>query len=521
MLTIFLKKSKKNDELLDNRQTSLVNEISLNKDVSLSASKETRPPRGETRHYLPATKEWLNSIYTYSVNYMKTLAITENVVNKIIKSYFFLRLVDMKKIFKGMSKRQRLFSVNRIFVSKAEMKHTNNKVIITLYTYNKESNYFIRKLISLRNMLIFRNNYLFLINLNKKAILKKIYKVSFLIYNILKKNDLLKNYENNKQVFEDLIKKNELVPFSQNNQNNQNNQNKRGLAPRSWGPAPTPSSGVVKGEKHERLWPSGQEKLNDTIQWKTASLEKQFFSLLRNYATKKEFTGNPVIVNILQSYVKELYIYYLRKSLAVMSIKEMIYLYYNQMLSLNNYKFNKSFISNKGLGLVSRISKIYNKKVEFNIVDLKSSHLNSDIFSDSISTKLNNRKRSVLRVLKRALSLVRWMPSHLLALRANKNISNSVYTEDNVEKIGLSFIKNKAINGVRLEASGRLTRRLTASRSISKLKYVGNLRNISSYNNKISSVMLRGHVKSNIQYTNINSKTPNGAYGLKVWVSSY
>lgn len=57
MLTIFLKKSKKNDELLDNRQTSLVNEISLNKDASLSASKETRPPRGETRHYLPATKE--------------------------------------------------------------------------------------------------------------------------------------------------------------------------------------------------------------------------------------------------------------------------------------------------------------------------------------------------------------------------------------------------------------------------------------------------------------------------------
>ena len=57
------------------------------------------------------------------------------------------------------------------------------------------------------------------------------------------------------------------------------------------------------------------------------------------------------------------------------------------------------------------------------------------------------------------------------------------------EEVGLSFIKNKAINGVRLEASGRLTRRLTASRSISKLEY--------------------------------NSKTPNGAYGLKVWVSSY
>jgi hypothetical protein len=159
---------------------------------------------------------------------MKSLAITDNVVNKIIKSYFFLRLVYMKNIFKGMSKRQRLLSVNRIFVSKAEMKHTNNKVIITLYTYNKEKNYFVRKLISLRNMLIFRNNFLNLINLKRKSILRNIHKVSFLIYNILKKKDLLKNYESNKQVFDDLIKRNELV----------------------------------KGEKHDKLF----EKFNDNIQ---------------------------------------------------------------------------------------------------------------------------------------------------------------------------------------------------------------------------------------------------------------
>lgn len=199
----------------------------------------------------------------------------------------------------------------------------------------------------------------------------------------------------------------------------------------------------------------------------------------------------------------------------------MLYLYYNQMLSLNNYKFNKPFISNKGLGLDSLISKIYNKKVEFNIVDLKYSHLNSDIFSDSISTKLNDRKKRVLRVLKKALRLVRLMPDYLLALRINKKISNPIHIEDNIEKIGLNFIKNKAITGVRLEASGRLTRRLTASRSISKLRYKGNLRNVSSYEKKRTSVMLRGHVKSNIQYTNKNSKTPNGAYGLKVWVSSF
>jgi hypothetical protein len=33
--------------------------------------------------------------------------------------------------------------------------------------------------------------------------------------------------------------------------------------------------------------------------------------------------------------------------------------------------------------------------------------------------------------------------------------------------------------------------------------------------------MLRGHMKSNIQHTKISSKTRNGAFGLKTWISSY
>jgi hypothetical protein len=33
--------------------------------------------------------------------------------------------------------------------------------------------------------------------------------------------------------------------------------------------------------------------------------------------------------------------------------------------------------------------------------------------------------------------------------------------------------------------------------------------------------MLRGYVKSNLQYSLINSKTRNGTFGLKGWVSSH
>jgi hypothetical protein len=69
--------------------------------------------------------------------------------------------------------------------------------------------------------------------------------------------------------------------------------------------------------------------------------------------------------------------------------------------------------------------------------------------------------------------------------------------------------------GVRLEAKGRLTRRLTASRSIFKIKWKGSLKNVYSSYRGLSSVLLRGHVKSNVNYSIINSKTRNGAFGIK------
>jgi hypothetical protein len=33
--------------------------------------------------------------------------------------------------------------------------------------------------------------------------------------------------------------------------------------------------------------------------------------------------------------------------------------------------------------------------------------------------------------------------------------------------------------------------------------------------------MLRGHLRSNLQYLNINSKNRNGSFGIKSWLNSY
>jgi hypothetical protein len=76
------------------------------------------------------------------------------------------------------------------------------------------------------------------------------------------------------------------------------------------------------------------------------------------------------------------------------------------------------------------------------------------------------------------------------------------------------------MRGIRVEAKGRITRRFTASRSVFKIKWKGGLKNVDSSFKGLSTIMLRGHVKSNVQYSFMSSKNRNGAFGVKGWVSS-
>lgn len=71
------------------------------------------------------------------------------------------------------------------------------------------------------------------------------------------------------------------------------------------------------------------------------------------------------------------------------------------------------------------------------------------------------------------------------------------------------------LRGIRVEAKGRLTRRATASRSVFKMKLKGGLKNVDSSFRGLSTVMLRGYAKSNVQYSLLNSKNRNGAFGVK------
>ena len=52
-------------------------------------------------------------------------------------------------------------------------------------------------------------------------------------------------------------------------------------------------------------------------------------------------------------------------------------------------------------------------------------------------------------------------------------------------------------------------------RAVFKYRYTGSLKDLPSSLNSKSATTLKGCIKSNAQYTVINSKTRNGTFGLK------
>ncbi len=735
----------------------------------------------ESRHYPPANKEWFNSIYAYNKNYLKSLPMINKIVNKLIKGYFNLSPLKNKKKSRRVQIRFRRLSLNRILVSRAEIKHTNNKVIITVYLYNRQKKIviyklknlytsFIRKMldptfskknsnklsslntyrfisknsssvfsnnkknnparktktsrfvsarrnnyvsktptyrrnnyvsktktcrfVSARRNNYVRNNYVsetptyrfvfigksarkpttsrflnakkqnentFLTrrfktsnqfwtrtvkknynkafsNLKEKNLLR--FLISLRNTNIkgknlvvIKKYFFMKNISLFKKSFLEIINKYVLFLNKNSNtnyywyfiswpktnlnkvQNRENNVSKVFKRKKNYSSffskkvikkfrvTKRKYSQVRKSRKikiflyklknlHRLLLisnnnsnlPTKKENkpLYSTTPYKTNLInvkkiqnyfiknlykifKKKKSSLIRkfNLVTLKSLRIFTKVIkdkklflktlkwnkNVYKNYIFTYYKNFLKKSYK----KEILYLYYIKMLSLNGYKFKNWFL----IGLKSLLSKIYNKKVEFNYVNIKYLHLNSDIFSESIAVKLRNRKNRLLRVLKKALNLVKlkyleknsfydktfinkyktlYIDSFIYNLSRGKDVLHQVLCvifpeeskyrlyftkKNNIEKKVLKTIKHTNICGVRFEATGRLTRRLTASRSIFKFKYKGSLKNLYSSYKKLTSVMLRGHVKSNIQYTKINSKTRNGSFGLKGWVSSY
>jgi hypothetical protein len=219
--------------------------------------------------------------------------------------------------------------------------------------------------------------------------------------------------------------------------------------------------------------------------------------------------------------------------------KEFLIMYYKQYIIFNSLKYKNSFI----VPLKRLIGKIYKKKVVFNIVSLKNYFFNSDILTQIIATKAVNRKNKILKILRAALRKVKTpilkksiiaREDKKLELQKKFLIKNKMELESNLDEVNIvlkdifkkqdmknidldviSSLKNRTIAGIRVEASGRLTKRFTAQRSIFKYKYKGTIKNIEASYKGLSSKVLRNNLDSSLQYTKLRSNNRIGAFGIK------
>ena len=375
-----------------------------------------------------------------------------------------------------MKPRKKRLSLSKIYVSKAEVKHTSSKAIITIYTYNKE----------------------------RKSLIKRIY--------LLKKKFSLKRNIVFKEYFSDFL------------------------------------SVVLH-------------------QMKTRDIKKKFFfKRIKQFLKKMNFFFNKEKFLYYPSSYKEIVKLKLRRELNL--IKRLKY-----KLSLNNYKFEEKFLYK----LSKLIGRFYKKKVEFNIINLKSFMLNSDIFTEILTIKIKRKRSAMLRLMKFFINkafATKMAKENMITKKSNGRlgIAKSVdfsLLENKFKNFNLSFIVNEGTNsnfdevlnklyynvlhnndsdtgtalekekqvlnrdyskvksiifesirykhiaGIRLEVKGRLTKRYRADKSVFKLKQKGGIQNMYSSKQGIPSVVFRGYADANVEYSIQTSKVRIGSFAVK------
>jgi hypothetical protein len=514
------------------------------------------------KHNPSSVKEWYNSVYHLEKNNsVKTLPLKDKFIYKVFDTYFN---------FNGLKQHSNLF-MGKIFMGKPEVKHFNNKIYITLYIFNK----WIMRFYKMTNM-IETAKILFSLS-NKQFIMLE--NKSFIMGTLLLKHPKFDQ--------ELIIFKKELFTKIIDNNNNSSNINYRKFTGILYANLMTFFDKVKLYDLLElrrdaniytnKLLVDKKVKMVDRDLFKYFKINNKVKRCLYLYLCIINYFFNHIgfhkMINILKKVLlcsskenrinnlktilkklRKIYLYRLRFDslyllirlinffLMIRKILKGIYImkWYKKNIYYSRYKFNLRNI----LSVKSVLNKLYNNKIEINVINLKYLHLDGNILALTVARKLKHRKRRVLKAIRMALRLskkpyINKFFSNLLNINnldnifikkdSNLFISNSIpLNKDLISKpssyksrILFFYLKHKIISGMKLQGTGRLTKRLTASRSISKYMSKGSLKNRMSSYNGLSTVVLRGYVKSNLQYVNINSYNRIGAYGIKSWISSH
>jgi len=566
---------------------------------------------GQTRHYPPAAQEWYNSIYTYNQNYIKSLPALDKSLSVLLKSYsnmipgrFSTRKVKLflkAKKLKGKQKRilirklkvkriikHKRLTPRQVFVGKGSLKHTSDKVTITLYTYSLLKRFLLRKIKRLIHFLYFPQKTLVLYI--TKDLLDPQGKRRRISYNRpLSLQEFLYSPEYHK-----ILTKHVKIKVPRKNKPTRKAKRKakaKASRPTKYSDAnKIPSYWITFYEAYLSFTISNIKKVTRRL-----SIIIEYYAFLTKlvqdkvlYDKQKLIIFMPIVTKFKSSQYSKRFFFSVHKARKLYLAR---LLRFSWALYINNLKFKHPTLVSK---LKSLVRNLYGKKVEFNVVELKKMHLSSDIFTQVVALKLKNRNNKLYKVLRSSLSKVNipnvsriserfsyfdkdnYLPnkirnsnisamfsaSHNEALN-NINVINSLNiplashnttynkTKDSLNNLLSDFfppaevmvdvvkdrtsetispisindyvlknLKHLKLAGVRVEAKGRLTRRFKAQRSVFKMKYKGGLKNVDSSFKGLSAVMLRGIVKSNVQYSIISSKNRVGAYGIKGWVGN-
>jgi hypothetical protein len=482
------------------------------------------------RKYLPpVSKEWKNTIYTFNPNLQKNLPIYDINLNGLIKSYFNLFLkksaeyVFNDTVFR--SPREMRKTTGRVYASNVEIKHNNNKAILTIYTYNRE-----------------KIGLLTRIKLRKNSLAQKIKIILNLLLSLRKRSSAIdpatscgSEYLSASASFGEVFGK---------EAGSQSANAKLGGAKLY-----NLYKKIMKALLYEELNIIRKYKIKLDIN--RNKFEEKFLYKLKNligkyYSKKVEFNIvnlKSIILNSdLFTYILRLKIRYTKSRFANMMkfvINKTKLPKSNRFLEKSHLVLSKDMYSHlnlfenkyKNTSLYFILSK---KTNEYNLSEFLNQLYNNISLKNfaSLSASTVAREEGVAcRDKVKAISLEHGQAqvqaqAPVIASLQNNTVGEFVRAPDakfsplsKLNEIVFNSIKYKNMGGVRLEVKGRLTKRYRADRSLFNAQWKGGLKNMDSSYKRLSSVSMRGYAKSNVEYSIFTYKRRVGSFAVKGWIS--